>query len=124
MQLNHRVWFYRWNNICSGNIAKQKEDPDHGPYYEIHLKTIGEYRTGGTTMCFSTECFKTKEECIADHNRRVEETVAQYKNDMSDVDALIQFCLNHPICCGDDCEWEARRAVMERATELGFHISE
>lgn len=117
------IWFYRWSQICSGTIIEQQEDEQVGQYYYVHVNSIGGYETEGYTMCLINECYDTKEACLANLNCLVEQTVMKYKGNIPDVTALIEFCLTHTIF-GEDCDLAARKAVMERAAELGFQISD
>lgn len=121
MAVRH-VWFYHRNQLCSGVVLQQQNDAGSNTHYHILIKSVEGIAPNRNTYCVTHNCFDTKEACIADHTRRLDEMVTQYKNEITDIPSLVRFCLTRVVACGNDCNWEARRAVTERAAELGLQI--
>ena len=117
------VWFYQWGFICSGEITGSEKDNRGRTYHNIHITSIAGERTGGKTGCFAEECYNTKEECEKARKAASDKAVQEYKNEIQDVQSLIQFCLDHQML-GEDYDDDARRVVVEKAVELGFRVQD
>lgn len=114
--VNTTVWFFdSYGNLCSGII--QETFHLHQPYYEIHLAH------GGTMNVRAENCHLSKDEAIREQSKKTQEKIQKYKDSIQSLDDLFVFCLNH--CCAyaeEYTEYEARKACIERAKELGIQI--
>lgn len=63
--------------------------------------------------------FLSEEECVKDYQRRFEETVQGYCQDIKSVSDLVCFMYSHCVSCAEEyTDWEAREATYRKAKEL------
>lgn len=71
----------------------------------------------------TSHVFKTKTEAqdfiINCHN----DAVKTYCDSITDIDSLVSFCMNNCVACADEyTDYNARKAVMIKAEELGIEL--
>lgn len=114
--VNTKVWFFdNYGNLCSGIIQETLGVCEK--YYEIHLDH------GGTMGVRTENCHLSKQAAIQAQNEKEQKQIQKYKDSIQSLDDLFVFCLNH--CCAhaeEYTDYEARKACIERAKELGIQI--
>ena len=66
--------------------------------------------------------FTTREQCVQVVKEKNDQLVAAYKAEITDINSLVNFPLNHSFGAEEYTDYEAIRAYKERAAELGFTI--
>lgn len=70
----------------------------------------------GTSSAKLENCFLTAKEAWEERDRRIEEHKEKLKEEITDLESLLKFPLNHEVRCGEYCDWYAR-AVYEEYIE-------
>ena len=76
----------------------------------------------GTLTKTLNDIFTTREQCIQAVEEKNNQLVAAYKAEITDINSLVNFPLNHSFGAEEYTDYEAIRAYKERAAELGFTI--
>lgn len=112
------VWFEnKWvNGPVNGTVIELKEtelpNSKTAPYAEVNWKN------GGTSGVLLENLFATKEELVAFISARNTEKIQKIKNSLTDVNALVTYMFNTPLCAEEYTDHVAREAVKQRAKEL------
>lgn len=112
------VWFEnKWvNGPVNGTVIELKEtelpNSKTAPYAEINWKN------GGTSGVLLENLFATKEELTAFIRARNTKKIQEIKNSLTDVNALVTYMFNTPLCAEEYTDYVAREAVKQRAKEL------
>lgn len=86
-----------------------KIDVKHNPVPAIYLEK---------------DLFKTEAEAKDEVKRRHDDSVKQYMSEITDVNSLVSFCLNHCVASAEEyTDWNAREAVEIKAKELGLTLN-
>ena len=68
--------------------------------------------------------YRSKNDCIKGIQEKNDKIVAEYKAEITDLESLIAFPLEHNVGqCDEYTDYEAIRAYKERAAELGLVIN-
>lgn len=76
-------------------------------------RTREDYGTSGAKL---ENCFLTAKEAWEEKDRRIEEHKENLRKEITDVESLLKFPLNHEVRCGEYCDWYAR-AIYEEYIE-------
>lgn len=112
------VWFENtWvNGPVNGTVIELKEtelpNSKTAPYAEVNWKD------GGTSGVLLENLFATKEELTAFIRARNTKKIQEIKNSLTDVNALVTYMFNTPLCAEEYTDHVAREAVKQRAKEL------
>lgn len=112
------VWFENmWiNGPINGTVIALKEtelpNSKTAPYAEVNWKN------GGTSNVLFENLFATKEELAAFILARNTKKIQEIKNSLTDVNALVTYMFNTPLCAEEYTDHVAREAVKQRAKEL------
>ena len=108
IKIGDTVWFYYdCDNLCNeGVITDIKTTQDGTDYFVVN------WRTGGTSGALVETCFKSREACLEYAENENKHVVSEYKNQMIDMDSLINTVL-----CNID-NYNLQQAIKERYDEL------
>lgn len=109
-------WFDNWSNLQEGKVKDIITENVRGE--DVTYATISQGGYGGVSTGAKLEdCYLTKEECLKAENKRFAAQVAEYKAQIKRPEDLIQFMYDNDLN-SEYQDFEARRAVAERAKEL------
>ena len=118
VKVGDNVWFENmWiNGPVNGTVIalKETELPNNktAPYAEVN------WNDGGTSGVLFENLFATKEEIDAFILARDTKEIQKIKNSLTDVNALVTYMFNTPLCANEYTDYVAREAVKQRAKEL------
>ena len=78
--------------------------------------------SGGTLKAFPVSLFNNKQEAIDARNKRHEDILTYYLNEIKDINSLIEFCLKNCVGGSEDVDYIARKAVIMKSKELGINL--
>lgn len=111
-------WFDAWGTLRSGTIY------DFTPAREGKIAKIYENgRKGACTGALIEACWPSKEACLAKEAERSAAQVAAYKESIQSVHDLVRFLYKHDVN-SEYRDYDAAKAVKERAAELGVPVSQ
>ena len=115
IKVGDKVWYYEYwsGQIECGVVTELKDD-----VATVKSSIIG------TSEMRCERLFLSETACIEAARAKLQERVDEYKAEITDIAALIQFPLNHTFGAEEYTDYEAIRAYEERATELGFNVIE
>lgn len=118
--LGERVWFREtWTErIVYGIVDDIKND-----YTVVRGKSSDDDSFIGTLYKMFDNIFTSREQCMQAVKEENDSLVAAYKEEITDVNSLINFPLNHSFGAEEYTDYEAIRAYKEKAAELGFTIN-
>lgn len=108
------VWGYdSYGNLWHGEVKDiRKSHPVNGKEKSYVILKEG-------YALRSDYVFLSEEECVKDYQRRFEETVQGYCQDIKSVSDLVYFMYFHCVSCAEEyTDWQAREAVKRKAKEL------
>lgn len=109
-------WFDIWDNLCHGTILEIHTTDKNIRYFHVK-EDIGARDT------LETDCYPTKQACLDAFHEKSNATVKAYKTEIHSVDELVAFCLTHCVASAEEyTNYDARKAVLERAKELGLSL--
>lgn len=73
-------------------------------------RTREDYGTSGAKL---ENCFLTAKEAWEERDHRIEEHKENLRKEITDVESLLKFPLNHEVRCGEYCDWYARGVYEE-----------
>lgn len=118
--LGDKVWFREtWTEkIICGTVKAIKDER-----ILLHGNLIDNNSFVGTLTKTLNDVFTTREQCIQAAVEKNNQLVAAYKAEITDINSLVNFPLNHSFGTEEYTDYEAIRAYKERAAELGFSIN-
>lgn len=112
-----------WSGFRTAAIIQSVETDANGKQYWRLQDTDGDI---GETNRYPEDCYPTKEAYDIAIREKMQNEIKKYKNNMKTIEDMLNFALENVLSSGG-CEytnWTARKAFIERANELGFHIGE
>ena len=68
---------------------------------------------------FLCDLYKAKEDAETEKKTKIEEIKDAYRNSITDVKSLVEFCFNNTTeCCEEHTDYQAREVVIEKAKKL------
>lgn len=67
----------------------------------------------GTSGAKLENCFLTAKEAWEERNRRIEEHKEKLRSEITDIESLLKFPLNHEVRDGEYCDWYAKEVYEE-----------
>lgn len=98
------------------NVAEKCEitsERDSNGVYSVHSLD-----SGGSFGALTDNVFPTKEDAIAAHKRKSEENIVRYKEEIKNLNDLLEFPLNNCFCGEEYTDYDAREAYKIRVKEL------
>ena len=91
-----------------------KREPNTGQFfYIVHPTELG------SNFDAATDCiFKTREEAIKSYQKHSEEIKEKYKSEITSLEDLLRFPLDHCLNGEEYTDYEARQAYTEKINEL------
>lgn len=120
--LNDKVWFAEpWTERIVYGIVDDLNIKNN--YVIVHGKPHDNSSFVGKLTKTLNDIFTTREQCIQAVAEKNNQLVAAYKAEITDINSLVNFPLNHSFGAEEYTDYEAIRAYKERAAELGFTIN-
>lgn len=120
-KIGQKVWLLEtWSHcihsakiIALGETEVSVRDQKKYPYAEI------KWDDGGNSYCLLMNLYSSREELQEELKKTEEKRIAEIKDSIKDVNALVAFMYDHCVASAEEyTDWTARRAVKEIAKEM------
>lgn len=107
------------NNIIKGEISEIHDDGARVKC-ECIVDKNGHARDSFPGTCGGTwaNLYPTAADAYAGRDKKVQDKAAQYEKEITDVESLIKFALNHPLCAAEYTDPAAVKAYKKRSKDL------
>ena len=103
-----------WNVAEKCEITSERESKKNGgKAYSVHSLEIG-----GSFGVSADNIFSTEEDAITAYKRKSEENIAEYKEEIKNLNDLLKFPLNHCFCGEEYTDYDAIQAYKTKTFEL------
>lgn len=107
------------NNIIKGTISEINDD---GARVECEciVDKAGHNRDSFPGTCGGRweNFYPTAGDAYAGREKKLQDKTAQYEKEITDVESLIKFALNHPLCAEEYTDYAAIEAYKRRSRDL------
>lgn len=119
IQTGMSVWFMdNYDNIQNGTVI-EIVPTKNGDYVHVRIAL------GGTMHTPRNSVYESQQACMDAFNQAQRNKTDEYKQTICSINDLVSFCLNHTVSYAEEyTDYAARKAVIERASELGLTIPE
>lgn len=107
------------NNIIKGTISEIHDDGAR-----VKCECIVD-ENGNATYSFPGTCggrwenlYPTANDAYAERKKKLQDKIAQYEKEITDVESLVKFALNHPLCAEEYTDYAAIEAYKRRSEDL------
>lgn len=108
----------------SKNIIKGEISAIHDDGARVKCECIVD-ENGNATYSFPGTCggrwenlYPTAADAYAGKEKKLQDKTAQYEKEITDIESLIQFALNHPLCAEEYTDHAAIEAYKRRSKDL------
>ena len=114
-----KIWYIEpfFEDVVEVKIIDKEEN-----IFTIEVISEVPVLSGCTLKAFPIDLFNNEQEAIDARDKRHDDILTYYLNEIKDINSLIEFCLKNCVGGSEDVDYITRKAVIMKSKELGINL--